>query len=94
MAVLRTSPEVAPHALIVGGAGNARGAVLGAFIMWMVWTASGWALARFAPVEAQSYAGTLQYILIGSIIVGMLLWRPQGLLPERLVVSQSEKTSR
>ncbi len=75
--------------LIVGGAGNNRGAVLGAFLIWAAWTASGWALSRFAPVEAQLYTGSFQYILIGLVIVGMLLWRPQGLLPERLVVSQS-----
>ncbi|HPE26107.1 branched-chain amino acid ABC transporter permease [Albidovulum sp.] len=75
--------------LIVGGAGNNRGAVFGAFLIWGAWTASGWALSRFAPVEAQLYTGSIQYILIGSIIVAMLLWRPQGLLPERLVLSQS-----
>jgi branched-chain amino acid transport system permease protein len=75
--------------LIVGGAGNNRGAALGAFLIWGAWTASGWALSRFAPVEAQLYTGSIQYILIGSIIVAMLLWRPQGLLPERLVLSQS-----
>ena len=51
-----------------------------------------WALSRFAPVEAQLFTGSIQYILIGSVIVGMLLWRPQGLLPERLVVSQSRAT--
>ena len=75
--------------LIVGGAGNNRGAILGAFLIWGAWAASGWALARFAPVEAQLYTGSVQFVLIGSVIVGMLLWRPQGLLPERLVVSQS-----
>ena len=75
--------------LIVGGAGNNRGAILGAFLIWAAWTASGWALARFAPAETQLYTGTIQFILIGSIIVGMLLWRPQGLLPEKLVISQS-----
>ena len=74
--------------LIVGGAGNNRGAVFGAFLIWAAWTASGWALSRFAPVEAQIYTGSIQYILIGLVIVGMLLWRPQGLFPERLVVSQ------
>ena len=74
--------------LIVGGAGNNRGAILGAFLIWGVWTASGWALSRFAPVDAQLYTGSVQFVLIGSVIVGMLLWRPQGLLPERLVVSQ------
>ena len=75
--------------LIVGGAGNNKGALLGAFVMWAAWTASGWALARFAPVEMQLYTGTIQYILIGLVIVGMLLLRPQGLLPEKLVISQS-----
>ncbi len=75
--------------LIVGGAGNNKGAVLGAFIIWAAWTFSGWALSRFAPVEAQLFTGSIQYVLIGLVIVTMLLWRPQGLLPERLVVSQS-----
>jgi branched-chain amino acid transport system permease protein len=70
--------------LIVGGAGNNRGAVLGAVLIWGAWTMSGFALARFAPAELQLVAGSIQYILIGLVIVGMLLWRPQGLLPERL----------
>lgn len=79
--------------LIVGGAGNNRGAVFGAFLIWGTWTASGWALSRFAPIEAQLYTGSVQFVLIGSVIVGMLLWRPQGLLPERLIVSQRGSTS-
>jgi branched-chain amino acid transport system permease protein len=70
--------------LIVGGAGNNRGALLGAFLIWAVWTSSGFALSRYAPTGMQLYAGSIQYILIGSVIVGMLLWRPQGLLPERI----------
>ena len=74
--------------LIVGGSGNNQGGILGAFLIWAAWTASGWMLSKFAPVEAQLYTGTLQYIMIGIIIVGMLLWRPQGLLPEKLIVSQ------
>lgn len=70
--------------LIVGGAGNNRGALLGAGLIWAAWTASGFALSRFAPTDWQLYAGSIQYILIGAVIVGMLLWRPQGLLPERI----------
>ncbi|MEP3279438.1 MAG: branched-chain amino acid ABC transporter permease [Stappiaceae bacterium] len=80
--------------LIVGGAGNNRGAVMGAFVIWGAWSGSGWLLSRFAPIEAQLYTGSFQYILIGSVIVGMLLWRPQGLFPEQLVVSQSGKSGR
>ncbi|MFV0333384.1 MAG: branched-chain amino acid ABC transporter permease [Tropicimonas sp.] len=75
--------------LIVGGSGNNRGAILGTFLTWAVWTLSGWALSRFAPLEMQLYTGSVQYILIGSVIVGMLFWRPQGLFPERLLIAKS-----
>ncbi len=73
--------------LIVGGAGNNRGAIAGTFVVWGCWVASGWALSSFAPADVQIYAGTLQYILIGLLIVGMLLAKPRGLLPEKLAVS-------
>jgi branched-chain amino acid transport system permease protein len=80
--------------LIVGGAGNNKGAVMGTFLIWAAWTASGWALSRFAPLEVQLYTGSIQFVLIGFVIVGMLLWRPQGLFPERLVVSQSARSNK
>lgn len=75
--------------LIVGGAGNNRGALLGTLIVWGGWVGSGWALAAFAPRDIQLYTGTLQYILIGLIIVGTLLARPRGLLPEELKISSA-----
>ena len=78
--------------LIVGGAGNNRGAILGSFLIWGAWTFSGWALSRFAPVEAQLYTGSIQFVLIGAVIVGMLMWRPNGLFPERLIVSKAGQT--
>ena len=80
--------------LIVGGAGNNKGAVMGTFLIWAAWTASGWALSRFAPLEVQLYTGSIQFVLIGFVIVGMLMWRPQGLFPEKLVVSQSAGSKR
>ena len=80
--------------LIVGGAGNNRGAVLGAFLVWAAWTASGFALAAFAPQAMQLYTGPIQYILIGSVIVGMLLWRPQGILPEQVGQSTQPEATR
>lgn len=78
--------------LIVGGAGNNKGAVMGTFLIWGAWTASGWALSRFAPLDVQLYTGSIQFVLIGFVIVGMLMWRPQGLFPEKLVVSQSARS--
>ena len=77
--------------LIVGGAGNNKGAVLGAFLIWAVWTLSGFALTRLAPAGWQLDAGSIQYILIGTLIVTMLLWRPQGLLPERITTNRAPR---
>ncbi|WP_428924818.1 branched-chain amino acid ABC transporter permease [Marinibacterium sp. SX1] len=74
--------------LIVGGAGNNAGAILGTVLVWAAWTLSGWALARFAPLEMQLYTGSIQYVLIGTVIVAMLFWRPQGLFPERLLIAR------
>ncbi len=75
--------------LIVGGSGNNKGAVVGALVVWAGWVGSGWLLTKFAPVSIQLYVGTLQYIMIGLIIVGALLIRPKGILPEKLILSQS-----
>ncbi|MFK8078900.1 MAG: branched-chain amino acid ABC transporter permease [Granulosicoccus sp.] len=70
--------------LIVGGAGNNQGAILGTLVVWGGWVGSGWLLTSFAPQHWQLYAGSIQYILIGCIIVLSLLARPRGLLPEKL----------
>ena len=78
--------------LIVGGAGNNRGAILGTLIVWGGWVASGLALAKFAPASWQLYTGTIQYILIGLVIVVTLLARPKGLFPEELTVSTAAAT--
>lgn len=72
--------------LIVGGAGNNRGAVFGTLLVWGGWVASGWALAKFAPNDWQLYTGTIQYIMIGLIIVVTLLFKPRGLFPEKLAI--------
>lgn len=75
--------------LIVGGSGNNKGAVLGTLIVWGGWVGSGWILTKFAPIEMQLYVGTLQFILIGLIIVLTLMIKPQGLLPEKLILSHA-----
>ncbi len=78
--------------LIVGGSGNNKGAILGTLVVWAGWVGSGWALTKLAPVSMQLYVGTIQYILIGLIIVLALLIRPRGILPERLTVSKTPET--
>lgn len=79
--------------LIVGGSGNNRGAILGTLLVWAVWVGSGWLLAAVAPSQWQLYTGSIQYILIGALIVAALLWRPRGLLPETLITRPQLRSS-
>jgi branched-chain amino acid transport system permease protein len=69
--------------LIVGGAGNNRGAVLGAFVVWGVWSLAGTAIRWAAPPDMQARAAALQVVLIGVALAAMLVWRPRGLLGEK-----------
>ncbi|HEV8309956.1 MAG TPA: branched-chain amino acid ABC transporter permease [Methylomirabilota bacterium] len=74
--------------LIVGGSGSNRGAVLGAAIVWGLWSLSGSLVARYLPSELQTQGGALQVILIGLILVLTLLFRPRGLIGEAPIVSR------
>ena len=74
--------------LIVGGSANNRGAVLGALIVWSVWTSSGFIISRVIPSEIQAQGGAIQAILIGLVLVVTLLIRPRGLIGEQLQVSR------
>ncbi len=74
--------------LIVGGSANNRGALLGALVVWGVWTLSGFVISRFIPSEIQARGGAMQAVLIGSILVVTLLVRPRGLIGERLHISR------
>jgi branched-chain amino acid transport system permease protein len=74
--------------LIVGGSGNNRGALLGALIVWGLWTASGTLISRLVPAAYQTQGGAIQAILIGLVLVLTLLFKPRGLIGEEPVVSR------
>ncbi len=74
--------------LIVGGSGNNRGAVLGAFVVWTFWAAAGGLLRGWIPQAEQARAAALQVVLIGVLIAFMLVLRPRGLLGEEVAVSR------
>ncbi len=74
--------------LILGGSGNNRGAVLGAVLVWGLWSASGAAVGAFVPPEWQARAAALQIVAIGVALCAILLWRPRGLIGERAAVSR------
>jgi branched-chain amino acid transport system permease protein len=66
--------------LIVGGAGNNRGAILGAFAVWLLWSLSGGAIRSLLPQAEQARGAALQIVLIGAALAAMLIWRPRGLM--------------
>jgi branched-chain amino acid transport system permease protein len=74
--------------LIIGGAGNNRGALLGAVLVWALWSLTGALLAGTVPAEYQARAAALQIVLIGVALAALLVLRPRGLLGEEKIVSR------
>lgn len=77
--------------LIVGGSGNNYGAVLGAVLIWALWTMTETFLGAILPTGLKQQASAIRVVLVGLILVLMLLYRPQGLLPERANVSREAR---
>jgi branched-chain amino acid transport system permease protein len=74
--------------LTVGGTGNNRGAVLGAFLVWALWSWSTFVILRIVPASFQTRAPFIRYILIGLVLVIVLLRRPKGIMGEEVQVSR------
>lgn len=74
--------------LIVGGSGNNKGALIGAAVVWGLWSASGVLIANYLPAAWQTQGGAIQSILIGLVLVCTLIFRPRGLVGEQPVVSR------
>jgi branched-chain amino acid transport system permease protein len=74
--------------LIVGGSGNNLGAILGAVIVWALWTASGLLISDFVPAGYEARAAALRLVAIGVLLATMIVLRPRGLIGERAMVSR------
>ena len=61
--------------LMVGGAGNNWGAVLGAFVVWGVWAGTQFLPGFFSDPS-------FRLLMIGVLIIAIMLLRPGGLLSE------------
>lgn len=67
-------------ALIIGGSGNYWGALLGAFIVIEGLNE----VSRFVPSFGQeANVGAIRAIVIGIVLILVLRYRPEGLIPER-----------
>jgi branched-chain amino acid transport system permease protein len=74
--------------LIVGGSGNNLGALLGAALVSVIWSATGLATGVLFPPAEQAQAAALRIIAIGVLLAVTLVLRPRGLLGERAIVSR------
>jgi len=74
--------------LIVGGSGNNRGAMLGALVVWALWSASGALVTKLLPSHLHAQGAAVQVILVGLTLVLVLLYRPRGLIGEAPTVSR------
>ncbi|MDZ7749848.1 MAG: branched-chain amino acid ABC transporter permease [Halofilum sp. (in: g-proteobacteria)] len=86
--------------LMFGGSGNNRGAILGAFVIWGVWSGTafltGWlepALAAIHP-DLPARASYLRWMFVALLLAGIVLFRPQGILPEETSVSRHARPAR
>lgn len=68
-------------ALLLGGTGNNWGAVLGAFLVPVLFQEATRFLPQF-PGNA-SLVPALRNIIVGSLLILVLWFRPQGIIPER-----------
>ncbi len=69
--------------VILGGSGNNRGVLLGAIIVWIIWSMSEIVTDQL-PSEYALKAKYGRMFLIGLLLQIVLRFRPEGLLPERL----------
>ena len=68
--------------LIVGGSANNKGAILGAFLMWTVWSATEILTSRL-PDDLAIRTAYIRIFLIGLALQIFLQKYPQGILPEK-----------
>ena len=73
--------------IIVGGSGNNKGAILGAFVVWGIWIGTKF-MTDLLPYTLKARAPYIRFLLIGILLEIILIYRPQGLLGEEKKVSK------
>jgi branched-chain amino acid transport system permease protein len=76
--------------LIAGGSGNNLGAMLGALVVWLIWSSTEM-IAGLVPTALIGSESAFRVFLIGILLQIILVSRPQGLLPEKRPPMPGEK---
>lgn len=73
--------------LTVGGSGNNKGAIVGAYLVWAIWSMTEF-VTDFLPSAMATRAASLRVVLIGVLLIAVLMYRPTGLFGEERHVSR------
>ncbi len=70
--------------VVLGGAGNNLGTILGSILFWVIFEP----LTRYLTstelgILEPSQQGAVRIMLIGIILMGLMLWQPQGILGKK-----------
>jgi branched-chain amino acid transport system permease protein len=76
--------------LIAGGSGSNKGALLGALVIWGLWSLTD-LISNIVPVDYAVQAGAFRVIAIAVFLEVILLIRPQGILGEKTVLKAAKK---
>lgn len=68
--------------LIIGGSGNNRGALLGACLVWLIWSGTE-LLTNRLPAEWITRSSYMRALLIGVLLIVVLQRFAKGVLPEK-----------
>lgn len=80
--------------LMLGGSGNNKGAIIGGFIIWGVWSGTAVLATQLAPLlgaispELPARAAYVRWMLVALLLALIVLYRPQGLFREEKLVSK------
>ena len=73
--------------LIVGGSGNHKGAILGAILVWGLFSFA-ILFTRWLPEFLQSNFSFIRLAAVGLILILLMMFRPQGILGEERMISK------
>lgn len=79
--------------LMLGGSGNNKGAILGAFAVWGVWSGTAFLIDAISPAlqaispDLPARSAYLRWMLVALMLGLIVLFRPHGLIRERERVS-------
>lgn len=68
--------------VVLGGAGNNVGTLLGATIFWAYQTLTRFVLGDIIPLD-DARLGAFRVMIIGLLLIVMMMWRPQGILGKK-----------